>query len=193
LRPPELSNPVHVSMSDSSHVQRGSSMSRRWRKRGQTFSANVPKKLDRFTSLNKKCYFEQNVLAFLTQSSQNSYWWNWSQEEEEEKKRMKSVASGRSLSLSPTSLTKILNERLLQNEVSTNRWVLVSISSTFNALIFCTKVLSYFCQSQNVTRKKLPKRLLYEKRAHKMLMKLTLVSISTMFYEQLLPLQIPKV
>jgi len=34
-------------------------------------------------------------------------------------------------------------------------------------------VLLYFRQSQNITREKLPKRLLYEKGAHKTLMKLT--------------------
>ncbi len=45
----------------------------------------------------------------------------------------------------------------------------VSISSTFYAHFFHTKVL--FCQ--NVTRKKLPKRLSYEKFSHKMLVKLT--------------------
>jgi len=44
-----------------------------------------------------------------------------------------------------------------------------SISSTFYARIFCTKLL--FCQ--NVTRKMLRKALLCEKRACKMLMKLT--------------------
>ncbi len=35
------------------------------------------------------------------------------------------------------------------------------------------KVLFYFLESQNVTREKLPKRLLYEKGVQKMLMKLT--------------------
>jgi hypothetical protein len=47
------------------------------------------------------------------------------------------------------------------------------ISSTIYAHVFCTKVLSYFCQSQNVPREKLPKALLYKKVALKMLMKLT--------------------
>jgi len=49
----------------------------------------------------------------------------------------------------------------------------VSISSTFYAGLlyqyFCTKKL----QSQNLTREKLRKALLYKKFAHKMLMKLT--------------------
>jgi len=39
--------------------------------------------------------------------------------------------------------------------------------------VFGTKVLSYFCQSQNVTREKLPKRHSYKKFAQKMLMKST--------------------
>jgi hypothetical protein len=50
---------------------------------------------------------------------------------------------------------------------------LESISSTFYVSIFCIKVLSYFCQSQNVTREKLCKALSYKKRGRKMLMKLT--------------------
>ncbi len=48
-----------------------------------------------------------------------------------------------------------------------------SISSTFNVQFFCMKVLSYFHQSQNITREKLLKRLSYEKGVHKTLMKLT--------------------
>jgi len=43
-----------------------------------------------------------------------------------------------------------------------------SISSTFYALVFCTKVL--FCQ--NVTREKKSEALLHKKRERKMLMKL---------------------
>jgi len=35
------------------------------------------------------------------------------------------------------------------------------------------KVLLYFCQTQNATREKLRKALLYKKGAHKMMMKLT--------------------
>jgi len=54
-----------------------------------------------------------------------------------------------------------------------NKASLASISSTFYARIFCTKVLLYVCQSQNVTRKKLRKALSYAKAAHKTLMKLT--------------------
>jgi len=48
-----------------------------------------------------------------------------------------------------------------------------SISSTFYTRVFCTKVLSYFCQSQNITREKLLEALSYKKCVHKMLMKLT--------------------
>jgi len=39
--------------------------------------------------------------------------------------------------------------------------------------VFCTKMPSYFCQSQNVTRGKLRKEFSYKKRARKMLMKLS--------------------
>jgi hypothetical protein len=49
----------------------------------------------------------------------------------------------------------------------------VSISSTLNARILRTNVLSYVCQSRNVTRKADKKRLLYEKFARLTLMKLT--------------------
>jgi len=52
-------------------------------------------------------------------------------------------------------------------------FLLWSISSTFCARVFCTKVLSYFGQSQNVTREKLNKALLYKQCVGKMLMKLT--------------------
>jgi len=48
-----------------------------------------------------------------------------------------------------------------------------SISSTFYAGIFYTNVLSYFRQSQNITREKLPKRLSYKKGMCKTLMILT--------------------
>ena len=51
--------------------------------------------------------------------------------------------------------------------------ILVSISSTFYGTVFCMRVLSYIRQSQNVTREKLCKALLYEKGTCKMLMKLT--------------------
>ncbi len=51
--------------------------------------------------------------------------------------------------------------------------ILWSISSTFSVRIFRAEVLSYFPQSHNVIREKLPKRLLYEKDVRKMLMKLT--------------------
>jgi len=51
-----------------------------------------------------------------------------------------------------------------------NQW---SISSTILRAHFCTKVLSYFHQSQNITREKLCEVLLYKKGACKMLMKLT--------------------
>jgi len=50
---------------------------------------------------------------------------------------------------------------------------LPSISSTFYVRVFCTKVLSYFCQSQKVTREKLDEALSNEKCARKMLVKLT--------------------
>ncbi len=50
---------------------------------------------------------------------------------------------------------------------------LESISSTFYARIFCMKVLCAACCYLHVTREKLPKSLLYEKGACKMLMKLT--------------------
>jgi len=52
----------------------------------------------------------------------------------------------------------------------------VSITSTFYASVFRTKVLflpKSFCHSQNVTREKLLNLLLYEKCVHKILMKLT--------------------
>ncbi len=48
-----------------------------------------------------------------------------------------------------------------------------SISSMLYTRVFCTKVLSYFYQSQNVTTEKVPKRLSYKKRVCKTLMKLT--------------------
>ncbi len=50
---------------------------------------------------------------------------------------------------------------------------LESISSTFYARIFCTKVLCAACCYLHVTREKLPKSLSYEKGARKMLMELT--------------------
>ncbi len=43
----------------------------------------------------------------------------------------------------------------------------------FYARIFRTKMLKYFCQSQNVTREKLHKALWYDQRVGKILMKLT--------------------
>jgi len=48
-----------------------------------------------------------------------------------------------------------------------------SISSTFYAPIFCTKVCQAAFFYLHVTREKLPKRFLYEKFALKMLLKLT--------------------
>jgi len=50
--------------------------------------------------------------------------------------------------------------------------VLWSISSTFYAQIFCTKVFSAAFFYLHVTREKLPKRRSYKKIAHKMLTKL---------------------
>ncbi len=52
-------------------------------------------------------------------------------------------------------------------------FLLPSISSTFCATIFCTKVLCAAFFYLHVIREKLPKRLLYEKGASKMLMNLT--------------------
>jgi len=54
--------------------------------------------------------------------------------------------------------------------------LLWSISSTIYSHVFCTKVLSYFRLSQNVTREKLRKSILYKKVVCKMLMKLTPVA-----------------
>jgi len=48
-----------------------------------------------------------------------------------------------------------------------------SLSSTFYVRIFCMKVLFAAFFYLHVTREKLPKRLSYEKGAHKMLLKLT--------------------
>ncbi len=47
-----------------------------------------------------------------------------------------------------------------------------SISSTFYANVFCTKVLSYFRQSQNVAKEKPCEALSYEKGAGRTLMKI---------------------
>jgi len=63
---------------------------------------------------------------------------------------------------------------------------LPTISSTFYERIFCTKVLSYFHQSQTVTREKLPKRLSYKKGTCKILMKFTPSRQLVEFYEQIL-------
>jgi hypothetical protein len=54
-----------------------------------------------------------------------------------------------------------------------NFWDLVSISSTFYACLFCTKVFLAAFLHLHVSRKKLLEALLYEKWARKMLMKLT--------------------
>jgi len=75
-----------------------------------------------------------------------------------------------------TSLTFCKTVRINLSVVHTENLIYrrMVISSTIYAHVFCTKVLSYFCQSQNVTREKLPKALLYKKKlACKMLMKLT--------------------
>jgi len=62
-------------------------------------------------------------------------------------------------------------DRIRFNDI--NQW---SISSTFYSHVFHTKVFflpKSFCQSQNLTREKQCEALSYEKRVHKMLMKLT--------------------
>jgi len=53
-----------------------------------------------------------------------------------------------------------------------HNWNLWSISSTFYARIFCTKVLCIAFFYLHATREKLPKRLLYKKGKRKTLMKL---------------------
>jgi len=58
-----------------------------------------------------------------------------------------------------TSLNISLNEN---TDFLGNLFCLWSISPTFYARIFRTKVLLYFCQSQNVTRENLREALLYK-------------------------------
>jgi len=71
-----------------------------------------------------------------------------------------------------TFVKKILTEQSINT--SLHYVALWSISSTFYAQIFRTKVLWAAFFYLHVPREKLPKRLSYEKGAHKMLMKLTL-------------------
>jgi len=78
----------------------------------------------------------------------------------------------------PTSLCQKINPKTALNILvmlilywcQLNLW---SISSTFYMRVLWKKVLSYFCQSQNVTSEKLRKALSYEKGVRKMSMKLT--------------------